>query len=66
VLTPAVADNLEELGMRVLAFEVSYRCHRRRVRWKFTRELFDRRMQERSSASSNSPHDLSRISALTT
>jgi hypothetical protein len=28
------------------AFEASYRCHPRPVRWKFTREEFDRRLHE--------------------
>ncbi len=42
VLTPAVADSLEELEARILAFEAEYRRHPRPVRWKFTRQEFDR------------------------
>jgi hypothetical protein len=46
VLTPAVADSLEELAARMLAFETEYRRHPRPVRWKFTRQEFDRRLLE--------------------
>ncbi len=46
VLTPAVADSLEELAARILAFEADYRRLPRPVRWKFTREEFDRRLLE--------------------
>jgi len=46
VLTPAVADSLEELAARLLAFEAEYRRHPRPVRWKFTRQEFDRRLLE--------------------
>ena len=46
VLTPAVADSLEELAARILAFEAEYRRLPRPVRWKFTREEFDRRLLE--------------------
>ena len=46
VLTPAVADSLGELEARLLAFEAECRCHPRPVRWKFTREEFDRRLLE--------------------
>jgi transposase len=46
VLTPAVADSLEELAARILAFEAEYRRQPRPVRWKFTRQEFDRRLQE--------------------
>ncbi len=46
VLTPAVADSLEELAARILAFEAEYRRLPRPVRWKFTRKEFDRRLLE--------------------
>jgi hypothetical protein len=46
VLTPAVADSLEELAARILAFEAEYRRQPRPVRWKFTREELDRRLRE--------------------
>jgi transposase len=46
VLTPAVADNLEELETRLLAFEAEYRREPRPIRWKFTRQDFDRRLRE--------------------
>jgi len=46
VLTPAVADSLEELAARILAFETQYHQQPRPVRWKFTRQEFDRRLQE--------------------
>ena len=46
MLTLAVADSLEELEARILAFEAEYRCHPRPVRWKFTRQEFDRRLLE--------------------
>jgi transposase len=46
VLTPAVADNLEELETRLLAFEAEYRRQPRPIRWKFTRQDFDRRLRE--------------------
>jgi transposase len=46
VLTPAVADNLEELDARLLAFEAEYRRQPRPIRWKFTREDFDRCLRE--------------------
>ncbi len=46
VLMPAVADSLEELAARILAFEAEYRRLPRPVRWKFTREEFDRRLLE--------------------
>ncbi len=46
VLTPAVADSLAELEARLLAFEADYRRHPRPVRWKFTRQEFDRRLRE--------------------
>lgn len=46
VLTPAEAGSLEELEARILAFEAEYRCQPRPIRWKFTREEFDRRLQE--------------------
>jgi transposase len=46
VLTPAVADSLEELAARILAFEAEYRRQPRPVRWRFTREEFDRRLRE--------------------
>ncbi len=46
VLTPAVAGSLEELEARILAFEAEYRRQPRPIRWKFTRQEFDRRLQE--------------------
>ncbi len=46
VLTPAAARSLEELAARILAFEAECRCQPRPIRWKFTREEFDRRLQE--------------------
>jgi DDE superfamily endonuclease/homeodomain-containing protein len=46
VLTPAVADSLAELEARILAFEAEYRRQPRPVRWKFTRQEFDRRLRE--------------------
>jgi hypothetical protein len=46
VLTPAVADGLEGLEARILAFEAEYRRQPRPVRWKFTRQEFDRRLRE--------------------
>jgi hypothetical protein len=46
VLTPTVADSLEEWGARTLAFEDGYRRQPQPVRWKFTRQEFDRRLQE--------------------
>ena len=46
VLTPTVADSLEELEARILAFEAEYRRLLRPVRWQFTREEFDRRLRE--------------------
>jgi transposase len=46
VLSPAVADSLEELEGRILAFEAEYRRQPRPVRWTFTREEFDRRLRE--------------------
>jgi transposase len=46
VLMPAVADSLEELADRILAFEAEYRSQPRPVRWKFTREEFHRRLRE--------------------
>ena len=46
VLSPAVADSLEELEQRILAFEADYRRQPRPVRWTFTREEFDRRLHE--------------------
>jgi transposase len=45
VLTPAVAGSLEELAARILAFEAEYRRQPRPVRWKFTREEFERRLR---------------------
>jgi len=52
VLTPAVADSLAELEARILAFEVEYRLQPRPIRWKFTRQEFDRRLQELESSTS--------------
>ena len=46
VLTPAVAASLTELEARLLAFEADYRRQPRPVRWKFTRQEFDRRLRE--------------------
>jgi hypothetical protein len=46
VLTPAAADSLAELEARVLAFEADYRRQPRPIRWKFTRQEFDRRLRE--------------------
>jgi hypothetical protein len=46
VLTPVVADSLEALETRILTFEADYRCQPRPVRWKFTRQEFDRRLRE--------------------
>jgi hypothetical protein len=46
VLTPAVADSLEELEARILAFEAEYRRQPRPVRWKFTRTEFEQRLRE--------------------
>ena len=46
VLTPALADSLAELEARILAFEAEYRRQPRPVRWKFTRQEFDRRLRE--------------------
>jgi hypothetical protein len=46
VLTPAVADTMAELEARILAFEAEYRRQPRPVRWKFTRQEFDRRLRE--------------------
>jgi transposase len=46
VLTPAVADSLQDLAARILAFEADYRRLPRPMRWKFTREEFDRRLLE--------------------
>ena len=46
VLTPAVAHSLAELEARLLAFEADYRNQPRPVRWKFTRQEFDRRLRE--------------------
>lgn len=45
-LTPAVASSLEELVARILAFEAEYRRQPRPVRWKFTSQEFDRRLEE--------------------
>ena len=45
VLSPAVADSLEELEWRILAFEAEYRRQPRAIRWTFTREEFDRRLR---------------------
>jgi hypothetical protein len=46
VLTPALADSLAELEARILAFEAECRRQPRPVRWKFTRQEFDRRLRE--------------------
>ena len=46
VLSPAVANSLEELERRILAFEAEYRRQPRPVRWTFTREEFDRRLRD--------------------
>jgi hypothetical protein len=46
VLTPAVADSLEELAARILGFEADHRSVPRPFRWLFTRADFDRRLQE--------------------
>jgi len=46
VLTPAVADSLELLTSRILAFEAECRLLPRCIRWKFTCQDFDRRLQE--------------------
>lgn len=46
VLMPAVADRLEELASRILAFEAQYRLQPRPVAWKFTRQEFDRRLHQ--------------------
>ena len=46
VLTPAVADNLEVLAARILAFEADYRLLPRPIQWTFTRQEFDRRLLE--------------------
>jgi hypothetical protein len=46
VLTPAVADSLEELETRILAFEAEYRRQPRPVGWKFTRTEFERRLSD--------------------
>lgn len=46
VLTPAVAGSLAELEARILAFEAEYRRQPSPIRWKFTRQEFDRRLQE--------------------
>ena len=46
VLTPAVADSLEELETRILAFEAECRRQPRPIRWTFTRQEFDRRLRE--------------------
>ena len=46
VLSPAVADSLEELERRILDFEAEYRRQPRPIRWTFTREEFDHRMLE--------------------
>lgn len=46
VLSPAVADSLEELERRILAFEAEYRRQPRPIRWTFTRQEFDRRLRE--------------------
>jgi transposase len=46
VLTPALADSLADLEARILAFETDYRRQPRPVRWKFTRQEFERRLLE--------------------
>lgn len=46
VLTPALADSLADLEARILAFEAEYRRQPRPVRWKFTRQEFERRLLE--------------------
>jgi transposase len=46
VLTPAVADSLDELEERILAFEAESRLQPRPIRWTFTRQEFDRRLHE--------------------
>jgi hypothetical protein len=52
VVTPAVADSLEELEARILAFEAEYRRQPRPIRWTFTRDEFDRRLLELEEAAS--------------
>jgi len=49
VLTPALADSLADLEARILAFEAEYRRQPRPVRWKFTRQEFERRLLELAS-----------------
>lgn len=46
VLTPAAAHSLIELTSRILGFEAQYRRSSRPFRWRFTRQDFDRRLQE--------------------
>jgi hypothetical protein len=41
-----VANSLEELTARILAFEAEYRRFPRPIRWEFTRQDFDRRVLE--------------------
>ena len=45
-LSPAVADSLEELERRILAFEAEYRRQPRAIRWTFTRQEFDQRLRQ--------------------
>jgi DDE superfamily endonuclease len=52
VLTPAVADSLEELEARILAFEAEYRRQPRPIRWTLTRDEFGRRLLELEEAAS--------------
>ena len=45
-MTPAVADSREELEARILDSEADYRLQPRPIRWRFTSEKFDRRLEE--------------------
>jgi len=51
LLTPAVADNLEDLEARLLAFGAEYGRQPRPIRWKFTRQDFDRRLRDLEQSS---------------
>jgi transposase len=46
VLTPAAAFSLDELSDRILGFEALYRAVSKPFRWRFTRQDFDRRIQD--------------------
>jgi hypothetical protein len=52
VLPPAAADSVAELDARIPAFDAECRLQTWPIRWKFTSEEFDRRLQELKSCAS--------------